>query len=377
MAWSIHPDAIAKTLSADAEGIERLRDAGLGIQENVSYTLSTGAPPAVVLAPSDLYAAEQEASILDSTAPDTEPPGRARSTHGDGRCSNGGSAAPSTPTSPSSTPAHSNGSTSSSAAPPVRGSASPASDSDSKTSALGSSGTSCACATTSDPNGRSGRTWRALCPPMTAWTSHRSWQPSWAQTFSFPEEDGRAQVWLPDRGAGASTASWMLNTSECPNGAVASSLSDVLEAHVHPRFYLSARAAAGILRRAEARGRELPVHLRTALESLARSAPAMSGSTATPNPSSSAPSPQGGEPEASTSIPQWPPTDTSSPSVATFSENSRQEIVENEIAMSLKTGGGKPGQSYPAMRIGSTVRRLTPTECERLMGWPDGWTWLP
>jgi site-specific DNA-cytosine methylase len=23
---------------------------------------------------------------------------------------------------------------------------------------------------------------------------------------------------------------------------------------------------------------------------------------------------------------------------------------------------------------GSSVRRLTPTECERLMGWPDGWT---
>jgi hypothetical protein len=27
------------------------------------------------------------------------------------------------------------------------------------------------------------------------------------------------------------------------------------------------------------------------------------------------------------------------------------------------------------------IRRLTPTECERLMGWPDGWTisqaWIP
>ena len=25
----------------------------------------------------------------------------------------------------------------------------------------------------------------------------------------------------------------------------------------------------------------------------------------------------------------------------------------------------------------ATVRRLTPMECERLMGWPDGWTDVP
>ena len=30
-----------------------------------------------------------------------------------------------------------------------------------------------------------------------------------------------------------------------------------------------------------------------------------------------------------------------------FSENSRQEVVQNEIAMSLKTGGGKPGKATP------------------------------
>lgn len=27
--------------------------------------------------------------------------------------------------------------------------------------------------------------------------------------------------------------------------------------------------------------------------------------------------------------------------------------------------------------VASTVRRLTPLECERLMGWPDGWTDIP
>lgn len=27
--------------------------------------------------------------------------------------------------------------------------------------------------------------------------------------------------------------------------------------------------------------------------------------------------------------------------------------------------------------VKATVRRLTPMECERLMGWPDGWTDIP
>jgi DNA (cytosine-5)-methyltransferase 1 len=41
---------------------------------------------------------------------------------------------------------------------------------------------------------------------------------------------------------------------------------------------------------------------------------------------------------------------------------------------SLKTGGGKPGQSYPAIAAPAMVRRLLPIECERLMGLPDNYT---
>jgi hypothetical protein len=63
---------------------------------------------------------------------------------------------------------------------------------------------------------------------------------------------------------------WTHDTSECPSeGAVSSSLPDVLEETVPERFYLSPRAAAGILRRAEKRGRELPPALATALQVLA------------------------------------------------------------------------------------------------------------
>jgi DNA (cytosine-5)-methyltransferase 1 len=124
------------------------------------------------------------------------------------------------------------------------------------------------------------------------------------------------------------------------------------------------------------------------------------------------------------------------PSMAvSFAQNQRGELRESDIAAQLTTGGGKPGEGYPAVRIerptvsfqlgntkangsnvntegvaytldraagqgvlanaldrgqggaddnsaqanhivpdGPSVRRLTPTERERLMGWPDGWT---
>lgn len=62
------------------------------------------------------------------------------------------------------------------------------------------------------------------------------------------------------------------------------------------------------------------------------------------------------------------------PLVASVSENQRGEVLETDYAHQLTTGGGKPGQGFSAARIGSAVRRLTPTECERLQGFPDGWT---
>jgi hypothetical protein len=57
----------------------------------------------------------------------------------------------------------------------------------------------------------------------------------------------------------------MLNTGECPSAAVASTLSSILEAQVPEKYYLSAKACEGILRRAERRGKQLPPMLREAL----------------------------------------------------------------------------------------------------------------
>jgi DNA (cytosine-5)-methyltransferase 1 len=57
-----------------------------------------------------------------------------------------------------------------------------------------------------------------------------------------------------------------------------------------------------------------------------------------------------------------------------FAENQRGELTTSDTLPSLKVGGGKPGQGYPAVTDGVIVRRLTPLECERLQGFPDGWT---
>lgn len=52
----------------------------------------------------------------------------------------------------------------------------------------------------------------------------------------------------------------------------------------------------------------------------------------------------------------------------------------NGQAVAPMLGGGNYGQGnldegVPMMvRAGAAVRRLTPTECERLQGFPDGWT---
>ena len=76
--------------------------------------------------------------------------------------------------------------------------------------------------------------------------------------------------WLKS-GMGSPTEFLTLNTSEWPKDADVCSLSDTLETgDVPQRFFLSAKACQGILRRAEKRGKKLPPLLQQALLSAAQ-----------------------------------------------------------------------------------------------------------
>jgi DNA (cytosine-5)-methyltransferase 1 len=60
--------------------------------------------------------------------------------------------------------------------------------------------------------------------------------------------------------------------------------------------------------------------------------------------------------------------------VAVASSSANAEITTNGICPSLLARAGTGGNNMPNITRDSTVRRLTPLECERLQGFPDGWT---
>ena len=94
-----------------------------------------------------------------------------------------------------------------------------------------------------------------------------------AHRILFPEwEDG---AWLDELPRTELDDAWAcpidddavpFETGMYPEGGREVLLADVLEQDVDPKYYLSAKACAGILRRAEKRGKELPEALRAALE---------------------------------------------------------------------------------------------------------------
>ncbi len=86
----------------------------------------------------------------------------------------------------------------------------------------------------------------------------------------WPRPGGPTRVWLLDPKEQLPGASWMPNISAWPNDASVCSLSQVLETGSIPqRFFLSSTACAGILRRAEKRGKSLPPSLHAALQAAA------------------------------------------------------------------------------------------------------------
>lgn len=117
----------------------------------------------------------------------------------------------------------------------------------------------------------SGKTSPARSPRTRAKTSARSSRNSSGAKFLYLDLDaGPKPEWSEGGGGDPSLGELStLNFSERPNDVVESSLSSILEATAPQKYYLSAKACRGILRRAKKRGKTLPVALQKALESVA------------------------------------------------------------------------------------------------------------
>ena len=108
-----------------------------------------------------------------------------------------------------------------------------------------------------------------------------SWLERWqGYALTYRTVAGETPVFSPDQTPLSSGQSWTRSTSEFRSGAVASSLSEILETGaVDRRYFLSPKACEGILRRAEKRGKSLPPSLQDALQAVAsgRTSTAMGG----------------------------------------------------------------------------------------------------
>ena len=84
--------------------------------------------------------------------------------------------------------------------------------------------------------------------------------------LSLKKANGPTQTATWETDGALLTALSMRNTGESPSEENVSTLSQILQAGVQDKYFLSPKACQGILRRASARGKELPEVLRMALE---------------------------------------------------------------------------------------------------------------
>ncbi|HZT91242.1 MAG TPA: DNA cytosine methyltransferase [Gaiellaceae bacterium] len=181
-------------------------------------------------------------------------------------------------------------------------------------------------------------------------------------------------------------------------------LTDVLEPSSPPKYWLSARAARGILRRAQKRGRTIHPTLLRALSAVAGDSPgttstgglgSLSGmgnggpddNDAQANRIVAVPLTSGGHPNSN--APDRRKEDDHNIVAFHPTGGGAKGLSENEhVAPGVGTGAGgtvsitgtvrshvRPGSNASNEVVdGETVRRLMPVECERLQGFPDGWT---
>ena len=106
----------------------------------------------------------------------------------------------------------------------------------------------------------------ALCHPMDGVTIQPCLRRSQAPKFQCLNlDDGPTPEWREAEALISLGASTMPSTLGLPSGGGACFLSQILEADAPAKYSLSPKACAGILRRAERRGKELPPLLKAAL----------------------------------------------------------------------------------------------------------------
>jgi DNA (cytosine-5)-methyltransferase 1 len=168
------------------------------------------------------------------------------------------------------------------------------------------------------------------------------------------------------------------STGECPREENASTLSQILQVGVPERYCLSQKACLGILQRASARGKELPPLLAGALNAAAGTKQqtyilqgAMIGWSEKNGPQGS-----GVNKDVSFTLDA---TDRHAvaygkdrlytASKTSFFMSAHEKVADTLVATDYKDPpliNDKDGADY-------IVRRLTPTECARLQGFPDWW----
>ena len=118
----------------------------------------------------------------------------------------------------------------------------------------------------------SGKTSQALLVPMEETTSGLSskqlsqLKKLGSRCLRLKISDGQKQTYYWETDGAWLTEFLTLNTGASPSEEVGSTLSEILLAEVPEKYYLSPKACLGILRRASARGKELPEVLKKALE---------------------------------------------------------------------------------------------------------------
>lgn len=174
-------------------------------------------------------------------------------------------------------------------------------------------------------------------------------------------------------GMGSPTEFLTLSTPDWPSDGAVCSLSDILETGDLPRrFYLSPKACAGILRRAEKRGKELPAALAEVLTACRAKGGTGHGDfeseTFVAFPANLSGTQRARTEDLSPSMGAKNPTAVA---IRTANTNANGHGVAEEVAHTLDQAQGQ------AIVQPAAVRRLTPRESERLQGFPDDYTAIP